>query len=252
MGRLVSRAVADIRPEIESRGRSIRASGEWVEVEGDEVLLRQALSNLLRNALEACTGPAPAIEVDGGVDAEGGLMTLQVLDNGPGIPPANRERVFRPFFTTKSAGTGLGLALVQNRRDPRRERAGHRRTGRRCLLSGGAAGAAARALRLQLTNRSRPVRLIDRAAVVARTMPASGAGQRSAGAGGCDGSAGRSCALASQPSITAARPSPAYRKASRTTTVRAHRGSAAAAPRTPRWRPGSGASPWAASSRTRR
>jgi signal transduction histidine kinase len=36
-----------------------------------------------------------------------------VSDNGPGIPPASRERVFQPFFTSKRNGTGLGLALVQ-------------------------------------------------------------------------------------------------------------------------------------------
>ena len=36
-----------------------------------------------------------------------------MTDNGPGIPPALRERVFQPFFTTKRDGTGLGLALVQ-------------------------------------------------------------------------------------------------------------------------------------------
>jgi len=41
------------------------------------------------------------------------VSRIAVTDNGPGIAPALRERVFRPFFTSKRNGTGLGLALVQ-------------------------------------------------------------------------------------------------------------------------------------------
>ena len=41
------------------------------------------------------------------------VSRISVNDNGPGIPAALRERVFRPFFTSKRGGTGLGLALVQ-------------------------------------------------------------------------------------------------------------------------------------------
>ena len=51
------------------------------------------------------------IVVDGRV--EGGSVRVTVDDNGPGVPAADRERVFRPFVTTKGRGTGLGLALVQ-------------------------------------------------------------------------------------------------------------------------------------------
>ena len=89
--------------------------GEFGLVEGDEVLLRQAFSNLLRNALEACVGGAvpPQIAIQSEVDATLKLSRIAVNDNGPGIPPALRERVFRPFFTSKRTGTGLGLALVQ-------------------------------------------------------------------------------------------------------------------------------------------
>ncbi len=46
-------------------------------------------------------------------DAATRALRVQVTDNGPGIEPALRDRVFRPFFTTKRDGTGLGLALVQ-------------------------------------------------------------------------------------------------------------------------------------------
>ena len=46
-------------------------------------------------------------------DVVGDESRIVVQDNGPGIPVENRERVFRPFFTAKRHGTGLGLALVQ-------------------------------------------------------------------------------------------------------------------------------------------
>jgi len=74
---------------------------------------QQAFSNVLRNAVEACVDAEtiPTIVVDGRV--EGGAVRVTVDDNGPGIPVADRERVFRPFVTTKGRGTGLGLALVQ-------------------------------------------------------------------------------------------------------------------------------------------
>ena len=84
-------------------------------MDGDEVLLRQAFSNLLRNAVEACGGSStvPRIVVQSEVDRPQRLLKIAVNDNGPGIAPALRERVFRPFFTSKRNGTGLGLALVQ-------------------------------------------------------------------------------------------------------------------------------------------
>jgi signal transduction histidine kinase len=85
-----------------------------VDVEGDEVLLRQALSNLCRNAVEACDGTvAPIIAVEYRVDPDRRQVLVFVRDNGPGIEPGVRERIFQPFFTTKPTGTGLGLSLVQ-------------------------------------------------------------------------------------------------------------------------------------------
>ncbi|HVC18452.1 MAG TPA: ATP-binding protein [Vicinamibacterales bacterium] len=112
---VVDRAVEDAGAECRTRGGSIEVRGTFPTVEGDEVLLRQAMANLLRNAIEACVahGVQPRVVVDAAVDRSQRLVRLTVTDNGPGIDPADRDRVFRPFFTTKGQGTGLGLAIVQ-------------------------------------------------------------------------------------------------------------------------------------------
>jgi PAS domain S-box-containing protein len=113
VGALLQRAVDDAVHELGGRG-SIGIDGTFGVVQGDDVLLRQAFSNLLRNAMEACEGAGvvPAITVAGDLVGDRHLK-ISVNDNGPGIDPAVAPRVFRPFFTTKGRGTGLGLAIVQ-------------------------------------------------------------------------------------------------------------------------------------------
>jgi signal transduction histidine kinase len=114
LGAICERAAAEIRPDASALGGQVEVSGEFGVVEGDEVLLRQAISNLLRNALEACAGTGgPRIAIQSELDFAAKVSRISVTDNGPGIPTALRERVFQPFFTTKRDGTGLGLALVQ-------------------------------------------------------------------------------------------------------------------------------------------
>lgn len=112
---IADRAAEEIRPEVTTRGGDVRVAGEFGVVEGDEVLLRQAFSNLCRNALEACAdaGVAPSVAIEGSVDAAQNLQVMTVTDNGPGVNADVTARMFRPFFTTKKAGTGLGLSLVQ-------------------------------------------------------------------------------------------------------------------------------------------
>jgi signal transduction histidine kinase len=109
------RAADEVRADVRAAGGDVEVTGEFDVIEGDEVLLRQAFSNLLRNAIEACTAVPvpPRIVVHSEIDRAQKLSKVSVTDNGPGIAPALRERVFRPFFTSKRNGTGLGLALVQ-------------------------------------------------------------------------------------------------------------------------------------------
>jgi signal transduction histidine kinase len=111
---IAERVADEWRPDAVARGGDIIVSGTFGTVDGDEVLLRQAFSNLLRNAIDACAGAGvpPQVSVEAEVDRTQRVCRISVNDNGPGIEPAARDRIFRPFFTTKAAGTGLGLALV--------------------------------------------------------------------------------------------------------------------------------------------
>ena len=112
--RVAQRAADDILHELPA-GTRVQVAGDFVEIQGDEVLLRQVFSNLVRNAAEACdsAGIAPVITITGTADRTHGTCRVVVEDNGPGIPSGERDKVFRPFFTTRSRGTGLGLAIVQ-------------------------------------------------------------------------------------------------------------------------------------------
>ena len=112
---LVDRAADDIRGDVSNRGGSITMSGDFGLVEGDDVLLRQAVSNVIRNAVEACegAGAVPQIRIEAPADRERKWVRLRVIDNGPGVDPSVRDKIFQPFFTTRRDGTGLGLALVQ-------------------------------------------------------------------------------------------------------------------------------------------
>jgi signal transduction histidine kinase len=109
------RAAEEVRPDARALGGEVEIEGDFGVINGDEVLLRQAFSNLLRNALEACAGAgiAPRVTVRSDRDPAQQAWRIAVNDNGPGVSDANRERVFQPFFTMKRNGTGLGLALVQ-------------------------------------------------------------------------------------------------------------------------------------------
>jgi len=74
--------------------------------------LRQVLMNLAENAREATRGlPAPRLAL--AVHDEDGDAVVTVEDNGPGVPPAERERIFEPYRSGKKGGLGLGLALVK-------------------------------------------------------------------------------------------------------------------------------------------
>lgn len=100
--------------EIQKRGARVevedRSGGARVRVDPGQI--SQLLLNLARNALDAAqeAGRTPVLELS--VARHGATVSLVVRDNGIGIPPEERERVFEIFYSTRKGGTGLGLAIV--------------------------------------------------------------------------------------------------------------------------------------------
>lgn len=93
------------------------------DIEGDGHQLRQVFTNLLTNAFEALDGQGRLLLRAAVVQrltfsssserTQGWGVQIEIVDDGPGIPDAIRERIFSPFFTTKPRGSGLGLAIVR-------------------------------------------------------------------------------------------------------------------------------------------
>ncbi|HVB47592.1 MAG TPA: ATP-binding protein [Burkholderiales bacterium] len=100
---VITEAVPPERFEIET-ARDAR-------VEFDRDHLRQVLWNLLRNAVRHARIEPRSVRIV--LKAYANRVELNVLDNGPGVPPANQGQLFEPFFTTDSKGTGLGLYLAR-------------------------------------------------------------------------------------------------------------------------------------------
>ena len=75
--------------------------------------MEQVVFNLLRNAIEAVAGMGNRARLHLRLHRQGGAAVLEVSDNGSGVAPDLRPRLFTPFTTTRADGTGLGLALSQ-------------------------------------------------------------------------------------------------------------------------------------------
>ncbi|MDX2089691.1 MAG: HAMP domain-containing sensor histidine kinase [Kofleriaceae bacterium] len=114
--RVVARETASRLDEVgRSEGVEIRFRDASVpKVMADEGKVRQIALNLLSNAVEAARDPAAeAAVVDVTWCERERLAWLQIDDHGPGIAPEAKDRVFEPFFTTRSKGHGLGLAIAR-------------------------------------------------------------------------------------------------------------------------------------------
>jgi signal transduction histidine kinase len=111
LGSAVNEVVRALTYDLEEKKISLQVKGEQLSIEADEQLLRQALFNLLLNAIQAVDGSGEIQVVAEKRNATEAM--LEVRDNGPGVPPDRRTEIFKPYFTTQKKGTGLGLAVVQ-------------------------------------------------------------------------------------------------------------------------------------------
>ncbi len=82
-------------------------------VHGDAVKLAEVLQVILTNSLEAGAHTITIVEQQGEDDAAGPGVQLHIIDDGAGLPPNAADRLFQPFFTTKTHGTGLGLVIAK-------------------------------------------------------------------------------------------------------------------------------------------
>lgn len=111
LGELVTRALGMARPRARTKEvqLAVRESSEDLTVRADPLLMREVITNLVNNAVDA----AP---VNGRVELSTGKRSngwpyFSVADNGPGVSDEHRHRLFEPHFTTKEGGTGLGLFM---------------------------------------------------------------------------------------------------------------------------------------------
>jgi signal transduction histidine kinase len=111
MGRLVDQAYATFGEEARRRQIDYRCDRDGAPVivsDGDRVF--QIVSNLLSNAFR-WTPDGGRVEL--ALSSDNGSVSVSVADNGPGIKPSDRERIFRPFWSRDGGGTGLGLAIAR-------------------------------------------------------------------------------------------------------------------------------------------
>lgn len=110
LGEFLDNFIEFIKPELEVYNiKIIKEYEKLPEVWLDERYFKQALLNLVKNSVEA-------IKNDGVIKIKGykknNYVYISIIDNGPGIPIELQSKIFEPYFTTKSSGTGLGLTIV--------------------------------------------------------------------------------------------------------------------------------------------
>ena len=113
---LVNDAVVYFRRRLPFQGKGTRIDfvpGELPAVRTNAELFGWALENLVKNSLQAVDSSSGKVALRTGLSEDGKFARLEVQDNGGGITVAAARRIFRPGFTTKKRGWGMGLTLVK-------------------------------------------------------------------------------------------------------------------------------------------
>jgi signal transduction histidine kinase len=114
---LLADCIQEVTPLFRQQRIHLAVTGRLSEIAGDELLLRRVFINLLRNAAEAIEFDAELkrVEIIGSTDEGQGKLYahIRIADTGKGIADEDLPHIFIPFFTTKSRGYGIGLAIVQ-------------------------------------------------------------------------------------------------------------------------------------------
>jgi signal transduction histidine kinase len=112
IARLAGKTVALLGAQFDKRGIQVttQVSTDEATIECDEEQITQVLLNVLLNALQILD---PGGHIDVAVSGDASHLCIDIADDGPGIDPANRNKVFEAFFFKREGGVGLGLAIVQ-------------------------------------------------------------------------------------------------------------------------------------------
>jgi signal transduction histidine kinase len=114
LGALAGEVANLMTPQARASGVEMHfeAPAEPALMRGDADLLKQAILNLVTNALEAMKTDGKGGSLRLKVDRAGDTVSVEISDSGPGIPPEVRDKVFQLYFTTKERGSGIGLAMT--------------------------------------------------------------------------------------------------------------------------------------------
>jgi signal transduction histidine kinase len=110
---VIEEIVSELETDLKHRSAQVLISGPFPQVTANPTLLKVVLSNLIANAVKYVPEDrVPKVEIS--AKSANGRVEISVVDNGPGIPPQFREKIFQPFerLHRDQSGTGLGLAIV--------------------------------------------------------------------------------------------------------------------------------------------
>jgi len=116
LNELVQETVAYYERRLPFEGQGVQInfeSGEIPEVRANTELFGWALENLIKNSLQAVDSTNGRISIATSIVPDGRGVKIELKDNGKGIPAAAVRKIFRPGFTTKKRGWGMGLTLVR-------------------------------------------------------------------------------------------------------------------------------------------